>query len=368
MISGAYGFNNSGDEALLHSIIDGLRLYKPDIAVTVLSKKPRETRFRYGVNALFRFNFFSVYLKLKKTRLLVTGGGNLIQDETSTQSLIYYLWVINAARRLGVKNMLYANGIGPVLKPSNYTRVCEALDKVELITLRDKESITTLNEIGVNAAEVHVTADPAFTMPPSDENDARRNLGALGADGPFFCIALRDWFHNPPGLEKEIARFADYIVDKYGYKALFILMRPVEDTEISRRVITQMKNPATLVSPSGDSSVSEIDYIRGIVGFAEFMLGMRMHALVYAAEKAVPVIGLDYGPKIRHLMESMNQRFYMPIEETNAGAIIRFADELLRDKENIVGEIKDAGDKARELAALNAKYCARLMGWDKDEN
>ena len=135
VISGYYGYHNSGDDIMLQSIVENLRAQRDDLSLTVLSLNPKETRAQFDVNAIYRFNFISVWLRLRKTDLLLTGGGNLIQDETSTKSLIYYLWVINTARRRGAKNMLYAKGIGPVGRPRNVSRVRRALNKVELITL-----------------------------------------------------------------------------------------------------------------------------------------------------------------------------------------------------------------------------------------
>lgn len=357
MISGYYGYNNSGDDILLHSIIDNLQAYRNDISVTVLSMRPKETRAQYGVQAVFRFNFLSVFYRLRHTDLLITGGGSVIQDETSTQSLVYYLWVINTARRLGVKNMLYANGIGPIVKPANIKRVRKTLNKVDLITLRDSESLQTMREIGITAPETHVTADAAFALPPADEQTARACLDALGVNGKFFCVAIRSWKTNPPGLERQIAQFADYVIEKYGYKALFMPMRPVEDTEISKRVMSCMQNPSLLMTPTPE----DINNIRGVTGFSEFVLGMRLHALIYAVEKGIPVIGLVYDPKIQRLMESMHQRFYMPIESTDAVTLQQYADAIYAGRNTIITEIGEAGAAARKKAALNAQLCAELL-------
>jgi polysaccharide pyruvyl transferase WcaK-like protein len=57
---------------------------------------------------------FEVIKVMKKSKLFINGGGNLIQDVTSTRSLSYYLGSIYLAKALGLKIMLYANGIGPV--------------------------------------------------------------------------------------------------------------------------------------------------------------------------------------------------------------------------------------------------------------
>jgi polysaccharide pyruvyl transferase CsaB len=322
--------------------------------------RPKETRQQYGVNAIYRFNFLSVFLKLCGSRLLITGGGTHMQDETSTQSLIYYLWVINTARVLKIKNMLYANGIGPVNRPANVRRVRKALDRVDLITLREQESLTVLRNIGVTVPKTHVTSDAAFALPPADYEKARKTLKELGITGPFFCIAIRSWKNNPPGLEEQIAAFADYMVNKYGYQALFVPMQPASDLEITRRVISLMASPSVLmpeINPNGD-----LNMIRGAMACAEIVLAMRLHALIYAMENGVPMIGLVYSTKVRKLMDSVNQPWYMPVEETDADTLIRYAEAIHANKNAVSLAIKEAGRKEREKALMNARLCVELLG------
>ncbi|MCL2528398.1 MAG: polysaccharide pyruvyl transferase CsaB [Defluviitaleaceae bacterium] len=355
VISGYYGYHNSGDDIILQSIVQNLRALREDLSITVLSNTPKETRAQFDVNAIHRFNFISVFKQLRKTGLLITGGGNLIQDETSTKSLIYYLLVINMARRLGAKNMIYAKGIGPVYRPINVNRVRRALNRIDLITLREPESLEALSQIGVTGPEVHVAADASFALPPVEYS--KETLAKLGIKGPFFAVGLRTWQHNPPDLEEQVAVFADYIVETYGYQAVFVPMRLDQDSDISRRVMTLMKHPSILVEPAPQ----DFNQAQAIMGAASFALAMRLHALIYAMGKGVPCIGLVYSSKIRQFMESMGQSWHMPIEETKADKLIEYADAIHKDMESVSAEIYEASCKLRELSALNAKLCIELI-------
>ena len=91
LISGYYGFKNSGDDALLQAIVNDLKEYKSDVKLTVLSNSPEETERIYKIKAVSRLNPFSVIGAILKSKMLLSGGGTLIQDRTSTKSLIYYL-------------------------------------------------------------------------------------------------------------------------------------------------------------------------------------------------------------------------------------------------------------------------------------
>ena len=357
MISGYYGNNNSGDDLLLKSIVGDLRRRQEDLSITVLSERPKETRQQYGVNAIYRFNFFAIWRLLRRTRLLLTGGGTLIQDLTSTKSLIYYLWIIRTAHRLGVKNMLYANGIGPINKASNVKRIRKVLETVELITLREQTANTLLENLNIKCPKVVVTADPVFSLPTPDYELAQEELQNLGiSPGEFLCVSLRAWKTNPPGFEQQIASFCDYVYEKFDLKILFVPMQPPEDTEVSKKAIALMKHPAIFME-----STQNMDSLRGIVGLSALTLAMRLHSLIYAITNGVPVIGLVYDPKVEWLMKAIEQPFYTAVEDTNADELIEFADRIQEDYESIAEHVREAGLKAQELARQNADLCMELL-------
>ena len=132
LVSGYYGFSNAGDDAILQSIHDGIMSVGEDISVTVLSNDPEQTAQRYGLDAVPRFSLSQVWNAMKECDLLLSGGGSLLQDRTSTRSLLYYLSLIHLAKRMGKKVALYANGIGPVLRAYNRRQVCRAVEQVDL--------------------------------------------------------------------------------------------------------------------------------------------------------------------------------------------------------------------------------------------
>ena len=123
VMSGYYGFSNAGDDAILEAIQQAIHEASDHICVTALSNDPELTRRQYGLEAIPRFRVWKVFSALRRCDALLSGGGSLLQDTTSTRSLLYYLTVIRCAHRLGKPVMLYANGIGPVRRPANRRRV-----------------------------------------------------------------------------------------------------------------------------------------------------------------------------------------------------------------------------------------------------
>ena len=115
LISGYYGFNNIGDEFILRTVIDNLREKLPGAEITVLSQDPAATMDKYQVNAAPRMSLRSIFRCVVQCDLLLSGGGSLLQDHTSTRSLLYYLSVMALARLRGKKVMLYAPPVIGVL-------------------------------------------------------------------------------------------------------------------------------------------------------------------------------------------------------------------------------------------------------------
>ena len=92
-ISGYYGFDNFGDDALLSVLVESLKNSGTE-DITVFSKNPVSTKKFYKVKSCYSFDIFSLLKTLIKCDFLISGGGSLLQDSTSVKSLIYYLGVI----------------------------------------------------------------------------------------------------------------------------------------------------------------------------------------------------------------------------------------------------------------------------------
>ena len=358
MISGYYGFNNSGDDSILKAIVESLRRLRPEIRIVALSNNPEETERIYGVEAIHRFNIPQIYLKLRKTKLLLSGGGSLIQDITSDKSLTYYLGIIRLALMTHTKVMLYANGIGPIQNKNNYKKIRKVLSRVDLITLREQSSYDELQTIGVAGPPIHVTADPAFTLVPAgaEETESLLMQSGLPQNAKFFGIAIRPWKTNDPHFEKNLAEVIQYTSEKYGLIPLLIPMQCAKDTEISQRILNRLNGKGCLLG--GTPSPSQL---MGVVGRAEFILGMRLHTLIYAVKMDTPVIGLIYDPKVKAMMDYVDQKYTVPVENLNPMTLERYIDDIVANRAAIAAGIQNMSIDASLKADENAACAIELL-------
>ncbi len=303
IISGYYGFGNLGDDSLLSCMLASLREAEPDLRVTVLAKNPRAMRERFAVRCISRTNLPAIAREMRSARLLISGGGSLLQDNTSTKSLLYYLSIIALARRFRLPVMLYANGIGPLYRPKNRARAAHALARIERITLRDPASLRELEALGIKPdARISLTADPAFTLRPAP--DARINYllarTDYRAERQYFAISLRAWHMlgaadgmlDERAFEEEIARAVELISRETGMLPIFIPMQEELDAAICRRLLARAPEGSLLLA---DLTAPELCALLPRLHVA---VGMRLHMLIYATHMHIPAIGISYDPKV----------------------------------------------------------------------
>ena len=68
-MSGYYGFNNTGDEAIMLSMHKNIQELGDNYHITVLSNKPVETREKYGIEAVYRFGVRDVLRAIRTVTL-----------------------------------------------------------------------------------------------------------------------------------------------------------------------------------------------------------------------------------------------------------------------------------------------------------
>ncbi len=357
LISGYYGFKNSGDDALLKAITDDLKAKSPYRKIVVLSKNPEETKKTYNVSAINRLNPFSVISHMRKAELLISGGGTLIQDATSTKSLIYYLSVISTAKLLGMKVMLYANGIGPVVSDKNKILTKKVLNKTDCITLRDEKSFEVLKALGVTEPCIKITADPVFTIKASGKSNGEKILKRNGipAGKKLLGISLRYWKNQDPEFVKKLAFSIDEICRKHSLFPVFLPLQP-KDTEICENVASLLNTKNVILTER-----LFIDDMLSVIGNFDLAIGMRLHMLIYSAKCSVPIIGISYDPKINAFMDYAKQDRCVFAENIDENELIKNASEIFANYEKIKGELILTAEKMTELAGENLSFALSLL-------
>lgn len=354
VVCGAYGMGNSGDEALLGTIVAQLREIDPDVPIYVLTRDPLKAKTLLRIGAIKTFDFCGAAKRLKKTKLYISGGGTLMQDVTSTRSLLYYLFSLKMAKRLGNQVMLYGCGVGPISRPNNRKRAGEILEKyADVITLRDDYSLQTLHDLGVMRPEIHLTADPALLCTAREDNQATSYLLSVGIEENtrYAMFALRHW----QGFEEKIGTFvaaAEYVYRAFGLTPVFFAMEKSSDLSAVTAVADRVKCPHLIASAAQEGSLTV-----SLIHKMSLMVSMRLHGLIFAASQGVPTVGIVYDPKVSGFLDYLDQDLYMDLNEVNPGALNDLIDSALS---GAVAE-KDSVQRLRGLAARNGELAKKLL-------
>lgn len=360
VICGAYGRGNAGDDAILEAILQEIRSIDPDTPVTVISKNPKSTRLSYRVRSVSRVDLPGWVGAMKRARLYINGGGSLIQDVTSRRSLWFYLMNIRAAKWAGCKVQMYGCGIGPVTRGNHRELAAKVLNRnVDVITLREPDSLEELRSMGVEKPEIKLTADPALTLRPAAEEKTDSVLLRAGIPPHgerFICFALRPW----PGFSEKAPVFAAgarYAWERYGLTPVFTAVEKGQDPAAAREAAKYLGDaPHYFLDDAGAAGT-----IIGALSRMEVVVSMRLHALIFAAGRGIPLAGVVYDPKVSAFLRYIGQENFTDLEaltEENLKAMIDHAAAQAEDKEAQAEAVR----KLQELERGNVDTAKRLLG------
>jgi putative peptidoglycan lipid II flippase len=351
-LSGNYGFDNAGDEALLSAITASIRRLRPDAEFVVLSGAPEKTRSVHGIPAVYYLNPWRVLRAIQACDLLISGGGSIFQDVTSGRSLPYYISVVALACLTGKPVIFYAQGVGPINRHVSKFLMRMVANHANMITLRDQDSLEYLRALGVTRPPMRVTADPVFALEPeeADRQYIRQYLRDTGAGHqPLIGVALREW-EPLEGFQSGLAALLDHYCVQ-GYQILFIPMAFPDDIAAGEKTAALMQSPA-LILREHFSSRQHL----ALISELELMIGMRLHALIFAASRGIPMAGVSYDPKIDAFLKMFDLEALAP----DADAMQAQIDPLLQP-----GPWQEASaDRAAAMrlqAAENAELALSLL-------
>ena len=355
VISGYYGFANAGDEAMLAAIVKALRSTEKSVQLTVISGNPQFTAAKYSVASIHRFNPLEIFSSLRGCDLLLSGGGSLLQDVTSKRSLLYYLSILALGLVLGKKVMLFAQGIGPIRSGLLRKLTKVICSHVDLITVRDQDSLYELRHIGIPAEKVQLTADAVLTLPQEGREQGRQLLNEyrVPRDKMLIAISVRKWQEDDRYL-LELAKAADILSCEYDAHVVILPLQYPVDVAACERLQHFMvhKECSTVLKADCDT-----EQFLSLMGNFQLLIGMRLHALIFAAVMERPFVAVSYDPKIDGFVKDINGVTAGSVANLQSTQVVAAAKKALAPATYCRGRL----NKLRSKAMLNAKQALALL-------
>jgi polysaccharide pyruvyl transferase CsaB len=356
LISGYYGFGNLGDEALLRIIVERIRARVPAADIEVLSATPQRTARDFEVRSTQRAQWREVRRAIRDSDVVISGGGGLLQNGTSSRSLLYYTAILREAIGAERKSMIFAQSIGPLDRLGEFLvrSFCRGVSRA---TVRDERSRSLLQRL-LPRTLVERTADPVFLYdPPQGAHDLHAE--GLGPDsGPYAIISVRKSPAFRGGVET-VVRAVDRLASVHGIRSAFLPLGGATDAEVSTDIIRKCSSAPVLLP---DCS---LDKAGAIIAGARVVVGMRLHALILAARFAIPFLALAYDPKVTALCDDLHyplEPLWEPGRRSAEASADELVDRLIAERESIAQHLADDVAAIRASAERNFDVLDDLLG------
>jgi len=387
---GYYGFGNVGDEAILSAILGRFRARRAYLRLLVASGNPQKTIATHAVEAIAWNDMAALHAAVQSADLVLLGGGGLFHDYWGVDpdtfltnrhwGVAYYAGPALLASLYRKPLMLYAVGVGPLYSGHGrkYTRL--AAQAAQAITVRDQSSKALLEELGISGERIRVTADPGFLFVPETSASLEQAVPeGFALRRPVLGVAARHWGVgvHPDFLEREIAAALDVFVKQTGGTVVLVPFQDISgerenDRATAGRILEHMRLPGSAVVAAEGGT----DQICGWLRACDLVLGMRLHALIFAATAGVPAVALSYDPKVDEVAGRLGFKLSSDVKDLEAPALaaqlleaLGHRDEFRESMGPVIAELRrqaedDASTALGLLDVLPAESGLRLRGFD----
>ena len=149
---------------------------------------------------------------------------------------------------------------------------------------------------------------------------------------------------------------ARYAYETYGLTPVFVSIEKHQDPAAGRLAAKELGTiPHYFLDDAGGAGT-----IIGALSRMEAVVSMRLHALIFAAVRGVPLVGVVYDPKVSAFLDDAGQDLYAQLDQVTPEllrALIDAAAQRRQDRKSL--EEKTA--RLVQLERENSQAAARLL-------
>lgn len=330
--SSTYGVKNHGDDAMLATLVQGLRRDNPDIELTFLCRHPDKSYDRvFGFNSLKNLDHDSkdaaagrifwglnpgdpgkhlqaITNAISESDLLIIGGNSFMElfpNAFLKGVSSYAATLATISRFVGTPFALYGvNVVTEIIKETTRAHAIFLTGNATAVTLRENSGKQLLLDVGAADINLHTLGDPAFGIEPAAVNtlEILKRQGITLEKKPVIGVSFRYEYWNGDEasfglIGRMLASALDGIITSLGAQILFIPNctytrgnRWQDDRLVHRQIQDAMIQKRQAFSVEEDLTVFET---LGLYSLLDMHLSNRRHSCVFAALKSVPFVAID---------------------------------------------------------------------------
>lgn len=299
VLCGYYGYGNMGDDTLLFAARQHASEVYPSLSVSALTNGGKRDQEDFGIRCVRRSSVLAVTREIRKARVLVFGGGTLLQDKTSLRSLLYYCSLLLYAAHCKVRTELWANGLEAPHSRVARLLLQKSLARCHRVGLRDELSVRLARRLLGERAPLVRERDLASHTPPAPPARVFFLLRHYALERTPFAIILPKGPPCPATLALLLPWLAELLSSRI--LPLFVPLYPKEDSRLCQALAQRLGGRvATNLSPHE---------LVGLMRHARTVGSMRLHGLVFARCADAPRIGFGDDAKLEQFCREQGDEF-----------------------------------------------------------
>ena len=152
-----------------------------------------------------------------------------------------------------------------------------------------------------------------------------------------------------------LAEVSDRVVRELGARVVFLPMQFPDDVRAARDIAARTQEPCTVLKDEYTTS----EFL-SLVGNMDLMLGIRLHALIFAGVMGVPMLGISYDPKIDRFLASIGEEPVGNLKDVTAEELMVEIRRKWNDKQTFRQKNGELLAQLRDMAAHNAELAVNL--------
>ncbi len=400
LITGVSGFRNRGVEALVTTTIREMRLRAPDRPIHVLTRKPAfdgpiledlgvqvihhpsgipGPKRVSGVGRLLRRStpprdsqWEQVEEAISTAALVVASGGDVFSSDYGGP--MRQLRPLEIAQEAGVPVVFLAQSVGPFRLPEEAEAWTSVARRSALITVRERISYEYVTaQLGVPAALVEQTADPAFLLHATGPQPPGTVLDAHEEAGPIVSVAVSGGISRFGGIDQELHfdALADVVrtaLDTIGGRVILVAHVQEEkarnDDRVPARALHERFDLDPRISLAGEAGAARL---KGIIAASDMVVAERMHAAIAGLSSGVCTVAVGYSIKAKGIMqavlgEAVGEPWLVGIERfVEPGAAGRIVGEAWIRRSQIQERLRQRLPDVQRLASRNFELIEGLL-------
>ena len=367
------GFHNRGAELMLRAVVDHARNFDGQVLLasepcgTYLARAElkllqKTLRFRFrraGVATLLMSKSFRrTYGMVRETEIdaVLDASGFAYTDQWGPESCKSLLRDVQRWRTQGKKVVLLPQAFGPFSGSNNREAFRRAVDEIDLLYARDRQSLQYVHEIVGECPSIRLAPDFTNLLPGA----VPRNFQF---EGPYACIVPNVRMIDKASSEDAV-RYMGLLRTCVtecilaGLEPLLLLFATKADSTVA----TELENgTGTVLRRVTDCNAAEL---KGILGQSSMVVASRFHAIVCALSQGVPCIGTGWSHKYEELFREYHCSELLLRTDSGQDVIREQIGRIVdrHERGQLVAVLKDAAEDQKQAARLMWNEVDRLLG------